>query len=70
MKIALNWLNDFIDLEKIDVPSGKSKEDLAKYIADKFNWITIDCSRNNTIKTINEIHQDILTKLGLIVKIY
>ena len=37
----------------------------AKYVANKFNWIVIDCARENTIKSIDEIHQDILTKLGL-----
>lgn len=37
----------------------------AKYVADKFNWIVIDCSNGETIKTIDEIHQDILTKLGV-----
>lgn len=37
----------------------------AKYVADKFNWITIDCSKNGKIKTIDEIHKEILTKLGI-----
>ncbi len=37
----------------------------AKYIANKFNWIKIDCSKGENIKSIDEIHQDILTKLGL-----
>ena len=36
----------------------------AKYVAQKFNWTTISCV-DNKLKTINEIHQDILTKLGL-----
>jgi len=36
----------------------------AKYVANKFDWIVVDCSKGETIKTINEIHQDILTKLG------
>ncbi len=37
----------------------------AKYVAKKFDWIVIDCSNGESIKTIDEIHQDILTKLGL-----
>ena len=37
----------------------------AKYVAKKFDWITIDCSKNNKIKSIEEIHKDILTKLNL-----
>ena len=37
----------------------------AKYVAKRFDWIVVDCSDGKTIKTIDEIHQDILTKLGL-----
>ena len=37
----------------------------AKYVAEKFDWIVIDCAENGNIKSINQIHQDILTKLGL-----
>lgn len=37
----------------------------AKYIADKYCWLTIDCSQGENIKSIDEIHQDILTKLSL-----
>ena len=36
----------------------------AKYVAEKFNWLTINCV-NKEIKTINEIHKEILTKLGV-----
>lgn len=37
----------------------------AKYVAKKFDWLVIDCTKDNSIKSIDEIHQDILTKLGL-----
>ena len=37
----------------------------AKYVANKFDWLVIDCSNGESIKTIDEIHQDILTKLNL-----
>ncbi|MBE5741167.1 MAG: thymidylate kinase [Clostridiales bacterium] len=37
----------------------------AKYVAKKFDWIVIDCADGQTIKSIDEIHQDILTKLNL-----
>ena len=37
----------------------------AKYVSNKFNWITVDCVENNNLKTIDEIHKDILTKLCL-----
>ena len=35
----------------------------AKYVAEKFNWITISCV-NKSLKSIDEIHKEILTKLG------
>ena len=36
----------------------------AKYVAEKFNWITIQCV-DKTLKSIDEIHKEILTKLGV-----
>lgn len=36
----------------------------AKYVAEKFKWTTISCV-DKKLKTIDEIHLDILTKLGL-----
>ena len=36
-----------------------------KYVAQKFDWLVIDCSKQDYIKSIDEIHEDILTKLGL-----
>ena len=36
----------------------------AKYVADKFNWTTINCV-DEKLKTVEEIHLDILTNLGL-----
>lgn len=36
----------------------------AKYVAEKFNWITIQCV-GKTLKSIDEIHKEILTKLGV-----
>ena len=36
----------------------------AKYVAEKFSWITIPCV-DKTLKSIDEIHKEILTKLGI-----
>jgi dTMP kinase len=36
-----------------------------KYVAKKFDWIVVDCSKGDYIKSIDEIHEDILTKLCL-----
>lgn len=37
----------------------------AKYVAEKFDWTIIDCAKGNKIKSIDEIHEQILTTLGL-----
>ena len=34
-----------------------------KYVAKKFGWEIINCEKDGNIKTIDEIHKDILTKL-------
>lgn len=49
--------------EKDDKHLTKAYE-RAKYVANKFNWITINCVQDK-LKSIEEIHYDILTKLGL-----
>jgi len=36
----------------------------AKYVAEKFGWERIDCVEDGKLKSIEKIHQDILTKLG------
>ncbi len=38
----------------------------AKYVADKFDWVVIDCAEGDNIKSIEQIHQEILTKLDLV----
>lgn len=37
----------------------------AKYVAQKFNWLRVDCIKQKKIKSIDEIHKEILTKLKL-----
>lgn len=41
----------------------------AKYVAQKDKWVTVCCVNGENIKSIEEIHQEILTKLGLKAKI-
>ena len=63
--------------ERLENKSGTAKDILeedeshlqkayirAKYVAEKFNWITIPCV-DKTLKSIDEIHKEILTKLGV-----
>ena len=37
----------------------------AHYVAKKYNWLVLKCSRGENIKSIDEIHQDILTTLEI-----
>ena len=41
----------------------KTAYNRAKYIAKKFNWISINCAQNGNIKPINQIHEQILNCL-------
>jgi len=53
------------DIQEKDDNHLKNAYIRGKYVANKFNWLVVDCSNGETIKTIDEIHQDILTKLDL-----
>lgn len=53
------------DIHEKDDNHLKNAYEKAKYVAEKFDWVVIDCVKDETIKSIDEIHQDILTKLGL-----
>lgn len=35
----------------------------ALYIADKYNWSKVDCTENNDIRTIDEIHEEVYRKV-------
>ena len=37
----------------------------AKYVANKYNWVHISCVENGEIKSMGEIHDEILKKLNL-----
>ncbi len=41
----------------------KLAHDRAEYVAKKFNWETIDCTKNHEIKSIDEIHNEIIERL-------
>lgn len=53
------------DILERDDKHLKQAYERAKYVAEKFDWLVMDCSDGNKIKTIDEIHQEILTKLSL-----
>ena len=52
------------DILEQDINHLKTAYERAKYVAEKFDWLTIQCV-NKTLKSIDEIHKEILTKLGL-----
>lgn len=52
------------DIFEEDKNHMKKAYENAKYVAKKFGWERIDCVENNNLKTIEQIHKEILTKLG------
>ena len=51
------------DILERDESHLKKAYERAKYVAEKFDWTVIDCVKDSNIKSIDEIHQDILTKI-------
>ena len=51
------------DIHESDELHLRTAYQRAKYVAEKFNWVVIGCGKDGGIKSIDEIHQDILTKL-------
>lgn len=51
------------DILERDEEHLKKAYQRAKYVAEKFDWTVIDCVKDSNIKSIDEIHQDILTKI-------
>ena len=40
----------------------------ALYIADKYNWEKVNCVENENLRTVDEIHEDVYTKVKLILE--
>ena len=57
------------DIYEEDVNHLKRAYEAGKYVAKKFGWKIIDCTENGEIKSIEEIHNLILTSIGLNAKI-
>lgn len=53
--------NDIIEADKDELYHAYAR---AKYVAEKFDWDVIDCV-DDELKSIEEIHSEILTKLNL-----
>ena len=48
------------DLHETDIEFLKKTQNAARYIANRDNWQIINCSKDNKIKTKEEIHKEIL----------
>ena len=72
-KLMENRENKFTHEDKKDIHE-KDKTHIidsynaACYVADKYNWIKIECVKNENIRSIEEIHEDIYRKIKDILK--
>lgn len=55
--------NDDGDIHENDVEFMKKVYDSALFCAKYLNWTIIECSENNKLKSVEEIHKEILKKL-------
>ncbi|WP_050608400.1 dTMP kinase [Clostridium niameyense] len=67
-KLMSNRANKFTGGKEKDIHEKndiyiKNSYDNAKYIANKYNWYRINCVDNDKVKTIDEIHKEIVNKL-------
>ena len=53
------------DIYEENVEHLKKAYNIGKYVAEKYNWLIIPCVKDGKIKSVEEIHNEILTKLGL-----
>jgi dTMP kinase len=51
------------DIHEADLDHLKNASDAYRYVANKFNWKTVECVENGEILTREQIHQDILKVL-------
>lgn len=61
MELKSNTTKDILEQDETHFKKAYVR---AKYVAEKFNWITIPCF-DKSLKSIDEIHKEILTKLGI-----
>ena len=47
------------DIHESDLEFMKKVYDSSMFIANYLNWNMVDCSRGNTLKSIDEIHEDV-----------
>jgi len=70
-KLIKNRLNKITEEKKKDIHEKSEKfliesYENALYVAKKYNWKTIDCNSNKSIKSIKEIHNEIYKNLNCI----
>lgn len=52
------------DLLEGDLDHLKKASEAYKYVADKFDWITVDCMKEGKLLSIEEIHQKVLCSVS------
>lgn len=45
------------DIHEADLEHLKNATEAFKYVADKFNWVTIDCTKDGKLMTREEVHE-------------
>ena len=68
-KLMENRENKFTHEEKKDIHERDKNHIIDSYnaaceVADKYNWIKVECVRNNKIRSIDEIHEDIYKEIS------
>lgn len=53
------------DIQELDENHLKKAYNLAKYVSKKYNWIEVSCVKNNQIKSIQEIGNEIINILNI-----
>jgi len=51
------------DIHEADLEHLKEAAEAYKYVAEKYNWVVIDCAPDGELKTIEEIHKIVLDKI-------
>ncbi len=51
------------DIHESDLKFLENCKKAADYVREKYDWITIECTKNGSMKSENEIHNEILSKV-------
>lgn len=71
-KLMQNRENKFTHEDKKDIHERDKSHIIDSYnaaceVADKYNWVKIECVKENRIRTIDEIHEDIFKEISYMI---